>query len=114
MAKNLRDFIKLVKEKAPEELRIGEKLVDSKFEACTVLRKLELANRTIRSRANRSASASAMVDLPALLAPRKAVWGDRVINPLWIPRKPRISIWQIRIAIYLQGSQGLRMQKAFR
>jgi len=45
MNKNLRDFIKLLKEKAPEELMIGEKLVDPKFEACTVLRKLELANK---------------------------------------------------------------------
>jgi UbiD family decarboxylase len=45
MNKNLRDFIKLLKEKAPEELMVGEKLVDPKFEACTVLRKLELANK---------------------------------------------------------------------
>jgi len=42
MAKNLRDFIKLLIEKAPEELMSGEKLIDSKFEATTVLRKLEL------------------------------------------------------------------------
>jgi 2,5-furandicarboxylate decarboxylase 1 len=45
MAKNLRDFIKLLKEKAPEELMSGEKLIDSKFEATTVIRKLELVNQ---------------------------------------------------------------------
>ena len=45
MNKNLRDFIKLLKEKAPEELMIGERLVDSKFEATTVIRKLELDNK---------------------------------------------------------------------
>jgi 2,5-furandicarboxylate decarboxylase 1 len=45
MSKNLRDYIKLLKEKAPEELMIGEKLVDSKFEATTLLRKLELDNK---------------------------------------------------------------------
>jgi len=45
MAKNLRDYIKLLREKAPEELMVGEKLVDSKFEATTLLRRLELANR---------------------------------------------------------------------
>ena len=45
MAKNLRDYIKLLQEKAPEELMIGEKLVDSKFEATTLLRKLELDNK---------------------------------------------------------------------
>jgi 2,5-furandicarboxylate decarboxylase 1 len=45
MAKDLRDYIKLLKEKAPEELMVGEKMVDSKFEAATLLRKLELANK---------------------------------------------------------------------
>jgi 2,5-furandicarboxylate decarboxylase 1 len=45
MAKNLRDFIKLLKEKAPEELMSGEKLVDSKFEATTLLRRLELEGK---------------------------------------------------------------------
>ncbi len=46
MPKDLRDYIKLLKEKAPEELMVGEKLVDSKFEATTVLRKFELSNKS--------------------------------------------------------------------
>jgi len=45
MPKNLRNFIELLKARAPEELMIGEKLLDSKFEATTLLRRLELNNR---------------------------------------------------------------------
>ena len=45
MAKNLRDYITLLQEKAPGELMIGERMVDSKFEATTLLRKLELDNK---------------------------------------------------------------------
>ncbi len=45
MPKNLRDFVALLKEKAPEELLVGNRLVDSRFEATTLLRKLELENR---------------------------------------------------------------------
>lgn len=45
MPKTLRDYIELLQEKAPEELMIGEKLVDSKLEATTLLRKLELEGR---------------------------------------------------------------------
>jgi 2,5-furandicarboxylate decarboxylase 1 len=45
MSKNLSDYIKLLREKAPEELMIGERLLDSRFEATTVLRKLELENK---------------------------------------------------------------------
>jgi len=45
MPKNLRDFIRLLERRAPEELLWGERLLDSKFEATTVLRRLELENR---------------------------------------------------------------------
>jgi 2,5-furandicarboxylate decarboxylase 1 len=45
MAKNLRDFITLLKTQAPEELMLCDKAVDTKFEATTLLRKLELQDR---------------------------------------------------------------------
>jgi 2,5-furandicarboxylate decarboxylase 1 len=45
MPKNLRDFIALLEQNAPEEILFGERLVDSNLEATTLLRKLELDNR---------------------------------------------------------------------
>ena len=45
MALDLRNFIQLLKEKAPEEIAFVDREVDSKFECTALLRKLELQGR---------------------------------------------------------------------
>jgi len=54
--------------------------------------------RTIFSRANSSARASTIVDLPALFAPRRTACFGNTTVPLRIPLKFRSSIWQMRIS----------------